>query len=260
MEKEFAHYIKTDEITFKHAKGMRDIIGKEFHTFHEIFLFLGGSAQFTSDTLKITLEPGTLVIIPRESFHQFTCSKDTEYHRCVFNFNKVAALDVLITQKLCGVYTVPISSELYTQFTELFDYAKNAPDSIESKVLTHSLLARLLCYLKPAPTPASITETLHPLVVGAVNYIHENIRNPISVFDIAENLHISPSYLMRIFKADLHISIYRYITEKRLTLAAGEIEKGIPPSKAATLSGFNDYSGFYKLFKKMFGVSPSKYV
>ena len=29
----FAKYIRTDELVFKYAKGMRDIIGKEIHTY-----------------------------------------------------------------------------------------------------------------------------------------------------------------------------------------------------------------------------------
>ena len=42
MSKEFEKIIKNDEIKFKYAKGMRDIIGKEIHIYNEIFFFLEG--------------------------------------------------------------------------------------------------------------------------------------------------------------------------------------------------------------------------
>lgn len=257
METEFAHYIKTDEIIFKHARGMRDIIGREFHTFHEIYLFLGGEAQFITDRHKQTLTPGTLIIIPRESFHQFTSPCDTKYTRCVFNFGTVSELDGLIEQKLNGIRTLTLSRELLAQFNEVFAAAGKDPDSYESKIMAKALLARLLCTLKAAPVTEAAFNTLHPLVYGALSYINAHVREPIGVADVAASLHISPSYLMRIFKSDLHISVYRYITEKRLILAAGEIEKGTPPTVAAELAGFGDYSGFFKLYKKMFGGPPS---
>lgn len=259
MNGEFAHFIKTNEMTFKHAKGMRDIVGKEFHTFHEIFIFLGGDAEFISDKLKLSLIPGTLVVIPRETFHQFKSSEDAQYRRCVFNFSQVAELDQLIADKMGHIYTMPLPSELLSHFSELFQAARMYPDSMESKILAKSLLARLLCTLNPFQANHNAPEKIHPLVSNAVSYINTNIRQPLSIPAIAQHLHISESYLMRLFKNDLHISIYRYITEKRLTLAAIDISKGVCPTKAASLAGFGDYSGFYKLYKQHFGVCPSKY-
>ena len=41
----FAEFIHTKSAMFKHAKGMRDIFGLEFHPFHEIFLFIDGDAD-----------------------------------------------------------------------------------------------------------------------------------------------------------------------------------------------------------------------
>ena len=258
MENEFAHFIRTDEFIFKHAKGIRDIYGKEFHTFHEIFLFLGGEAEFTSDKIKLKLLPGTLVIIPKKSFHQFTCKNDHEYRRCVFNFSAVSELDLLIDKKMSGVYTAMISPDLLSQFDELFSTAEREPEAIESKILAKALLARLLCRLDSEGNAKPPAEGFNQTVTDAVSFIDAHIREPISVLDVAQALHISESYLMRIFKRDMHISIYRYITEKRLIMAAGEIENGVPATIAAIKSGFGDYSGFYKLYKKMFGVSPSQ--
>jgi len=57
----------------------------------------------------------------------------------------------------------------------------------------------------------------------------------------------------------MNIPIYRYITEKRLVYAHDLITKQVPPTQVMLLSGFNDYSVFYRAFKKMFGVGPSKF-
>ena len=258
MNNEFVHFIRTDELVFKYAKGVRDFEGKEFHTFHEIFLFLGGEAEFVSDRLKIKLAQGTLVIIPKESFHQFTCKKDSDYRRCVLNFNKVSELEEVIEQKFSKICALQLPHELYSHFTEVFDAAEKYPDSAESKVQAKALLARLLCRLDTAKDGDVLTGDLHPLVQAAVRYIDEHIKEPFGISDTAEALHVSESYLMKLFRRDMNIPIYRYITQKRLIIAAREIENGVPATKAAMLAGFGDYSGFYKMYKGMFGVSPSE--
>ena len=64
MDNTFASIIQTSDIKYKHAKGMRDVYGKEFHQFHELFLFIGGNAVFTTEHTAVELRPYTLIVIP----------------------------------------------------------------------------------------------------------------------------------------------------------------------------------------------------
>ena len=236
---------------------MRDIYGKEFHTFHEIFLFLGGDAVFTSDSMQEKLSPGTLVMIPRGCFHQFTSDNDANYRRCVFNFGSVHELDELIDEKMSEVRILPLSDGLEEQFERLFSAAKEAPDSYESKIMAKAVLALLLCSIKN-DGKGDRKISVHPLIIRAVKYIDEHLAEPLKIEDIAMHLHISPSYLMKLFKNKMHISVYKYITEKRLVFAARQIRSGVAATKAASLAGFSEYSAFYRLYKASYGISPSE--
>lgn len=257
MEREFAHFIKTDELLYKHAKGMRDVYGKEFHTFHEIFLFLGGDAQFTSDSMQEKLSPGALILIPRGCFHQFTSDNDVDYRRCVFNFGSVRELDELIDEKMREVSILMLPDGLTEQFERLFSAAKEAPDSSESKIMAKAVLALILCSIKNDGICEKAV-SVHPIINQAVKYIDSHISEPLKIEDIAKHLHISPSYLMKLFKSKMHISVYKYITEKRLVFAATQIRGGVAATKAAEISGFPEYSSFYRLYKSRFGISPSE--
>ena len=75
---------------------------------------------------------------------------------------------------------------------------------------------------------------------------------------VADYLHISVSYLSHEFKKNLHISPYQYILKKKLTAANQKIKNSTPPMQAAMQCGFNDYSGFYKAYKKLFNTAPSE--
>ena len=58
---------------------------------------------------------------------------------------------------------------------------------------------------------------------------------------------------------ELGISLYKYITEKRLIFANKLLEQGEKPTKIYVQCGYKDYPTFYKAYTKMFGKSPSKH-
>ena len=259
MLKEFEKIIQTEEIFFKYAKGMRDVVGKELHTYNEILFFISGDVEFISEKGKETLVPNTAIIIPKETFHQFIVLGDnTDYIRCVFNFETVAELDTLIASKINKIMLTQ-NDKINDLFKSLTVIESMNLSEIETNILLKSLFAEILVAIK---TKDSIFlnegSFFNPKVEAAISFINKNIQQPLTVPDIAASLNISDSHLAHIFKNDMHISVHKYILKKRLLLAHKKIQNSTPPMQAAIESGFNDYSGFYTQFKKMFGFSPSK--
>lgn len=258
MQERFVEFVRTKEITLKHAKAMRDIIGKEFHPFHEIFILLSGNAEFISEQSKFDLVPNTLVTIPGSSFHQFNVYDDEiNYHRYVFSFENVEGLDELIAQKLDHAYTMPVTEEILQLCKRVIEVQKEGVSEKEVEVFLKSVLGQILVEMSLLKEESIPKRGFHRITYDAINYIHVHIAENLSIESISENLHVSASHLMHVFKQDLHISIYKYIMEKKLVLARGKIKEGILPMQAAAQCGFNEYSGFYKMYKKMFGCSPS---
>ena len=103
----------------------------------------------------------------------------------------------------------------------------------------------------------SVQLTRHTAVLNAIRFINENLYSPIAIDEIAKACMISPSSLAHLFKKELGISPYKFIVKKRLISAYQRIQEGEPATLAAIECGFNEYSGFYKQYKKMFGVSPN---
>ena len=259
MQNEFQKIVQTEELFFKYAKGMRDVVGKEIHTYHEILFFISGDAEFITEEGKQQLTPNTTVIIPKETFHQFiVLSDNSDYVRCVFNFEEVSQLEELISTKLNKVLLVQ-NEKINNIFQVLMDIENANLNVLETNVLLKSLFAQILVEIK---TNNSIlcknASFFNSKVETALAFINKNIEKSLSVETIANALNISCSHLSHIFKKDMHISIYKYILKKRLLLANKKIRNSIPPEQAAIQSGFNDYSGFYIQFKKMFGLPPSK--
>lgn len=95
----------------------------------------------------------------------------------------------------------------------------------------------------------------------AESYIMDNYANPdLSVELICEHLHISPAYFSTIFKREVGKNYVNYITEIRLDKAVELLNKTDDKTYViAAKVGYQEPNYFSYVFKKQFGMSPSKY-
>lgn len=252
----FVNRIKNSEMIFKYAKGISEKRGKEFHLYHEILLFLGGNAKFISEEIDTTLQPNTLIVIPKETYHQFIITGNQEnYLRCVFNFYDLPELQDIISQQISCLYF----AEMTKAVSYLFDKAKQLANSTEKEqtkqVLIHSILSLILTELSPIQTVNKKSADM--LSARVISYLTDHLCDSLTIETIAKKLNVSPSCLSHSFKKEIGISLYHYLLEKRLILAKQKIMNGESAKNAALECGFHDYSGFYKQYKKMFSSSPS---
>lgn len=112
-------------------------------------------------------------------------------------------------------------------------------------------------------TDGSITDKdFHDDVGKALRYIYDKFRlTDFSISEMANKLHFTPSYLSRIFKKEVGMSMQLYILNLRLEFAADLLLGcSLSINEIAAVSGFNTTSYFIKQFKKKYGVTPKKYI
>ena len=258
MKNVFEHVIHTPDIKYKHAKGMRDVFGKEFHRFHEIFLFVGGEAFFTTEQKTIRLKPYTLITIPENTFHSFhVVGDEADYERYVLNFYNTKKTNELIIKNMTRVSVIErLPACILTDLASLDD---NKYSDHEKKTLT---AAKLLCVLVElghlVPCEEDRSSKFSRTTTKCLDYINQNLCSSLTVAELSKKLNYSRSALTHAFKADLEMPLYRYIIEKKLIYAHKEINAGVSATEAARKYGFSDYSCFYRHYKNYFGASPSE--
>ena len=97
------------------------------------------------------------------------------------------------------------------------------------------------------------------LVQKLLMYIANNYTDKISLESLAKFCGLSTSYMCRLFKKHVSLTIFDYINELRCDRASSLITNGVPLSEVYILVGYNDYNYFSRLFKSIFGKSPAKY-
>lgn len=109
-------------------------------------------------------------------------------------------------------------------------------------------------------TQESATTKMNAYVIETLEIIGEHFWRNISVQEIADRLKIDSSYLSRLFKKDIGISIKTYINEMRISTSRDIIATtNLPISKVAEMVGFPTTQAFSKAFRKGMGLSPFAY-
>jgi len=94
------------------------------------------------------------------------------------------------------------------------------------------------------------------LISRVLAYIGAHCHEELSLDSIADYFYVSKYHLSHAFSREVGISVYRYITIRRLMLARQLLSRGIPAGEVCYHSGFRDYAGFYRAFKAEYGTSP----
>ena len=94
----------------------------------------------------------------------------------------------------------------------------------------------------------------------AIDYIGENLTEPLTLSAIADVAYMSPSYFSAVFKKYNGISPWEYITIKRMEMAVDMLKTtDLTKLEIAERCGFSGASNFYKMFLRITGKRPSDF-
>jgi len=151
-----------------------------------------------------------------------------------------------------------------------FEYAKRAValgalDYIEKMELDESILRELIqkvarqtrIPLLSGETGEPVNGTLHPEVDRAIRLIRHDYATDLTLKQVAESVHLSPSYFSALFHSETGQTFNEYVTGVRIEHAVHLLSStDLKVYEVAERVGIPNYRYFTQVFKRICGVSP----
>jgi AraC-like DNA-binding protein/mannose-6-phosphate isomerase-like protein (cupin superfamily) len=243
------------------------------HTECELSVFLKGAGVYAMEKTSYPFRAGDVFLFGTGETHSITeISEDMEVLNV--HFEPRILWEHSDTAELLGLFSSR-SDSFENRFRDESGTLRNMILSLEreieqkqscslitAKYLLFSILATLIrrfdCVrtdTSPA-TPSAQVKNLR----RAIDYIGENLSEPLTLSAIADVAYMSPTYFSSVFKRLNGISPWEYITIKRVEKAV-EMLKSTDLSKLeiAERCGFSGASNFYKMFLRITGKRPSDF-
>ncbi len=239
------------------------------HDSYELFCFVSGKASYMVEGNIYELRPGTVLVMRSSETHKLIINGSQRYERFTIHFYPEAVRnrgigDGLLApfkDRALGEKNIYYSGEI--EHCRLLDIILKMCDECKSLPPEDALYFNLSCILCAVAYAFEhypqnrVYSTERDIDRELLNYINDNITEELSVERICNYAHISSAQLSRKFKELTGTTVYQYILTKRLILAQRYITKGKSAIQAAQDSGFGDYSCFYRMYKKRYGMAPN---
>ena len=247
-------------------------VGLHYHDFYEFVIYLGQAGVFRIENSEYLVRRGDIVLIDIFTPHTLLFNKTTQYER----FSVDIDLGLLIsfstpTSNLLDIFHKkqdrhPIyhleEPELQKYLRLLDEYRKiklNKGQDILEKALIHQILAFVYNDCHTGEHIDELDSHHVTTIAQLLAYINSHLNEEITLAQLAVQVNYSEYYICRLFKKITGKTLVGYIQEKRIQEAAFLMKGNSSVYQVAEQVGFNNYSYFYKTFKKLMGCSPAEY-
>lgn len=244
------------------------------HDFFEFYIHSHGGQYFGLDNSMFPLKPDQLIIIPPFVMHGLSAASGIrDYSRGYLN----VAPDMLRTLG-CGQIDLESFFRSYTsqgqyifqllpedagECVELMrKLAEPEKNDVVDDFRRCGCLIDFLCHVCTAmrqARPVDSNAFPNSIIQDVLSYINSNYTQPLKTEQLAKKFGISVSYLSHEFQKFTNRSVYDYILYRRVMLARQMMLTDQSLNSIAYQCGFNDYSNFLRMFRKLIGVSPSQF-
>ncbi|MCI5604910.1 MAG: AraC family transcriptional regulator [Clostridia bacterium] len=267
---------RCNDFMYSYASAIPPKISTHSHHYYEFLLFLSGDASYMIENSSYKANSGDIFITRPGELHTISFNSDAPYERYFIQVSgdwiSMLPYDLLraIDSFESGANNY-IPASLAEQYG-LIDFFKNIYPYLENKTELNlpenqamvrcyiiQFLAKLNMLFKNEAKSFYNTNE-NKAVVKIKNYINKNFINGISLDKLAEHMYMNKYYMCHMFKEETGLTIKEFVNTRRIAMAKQLLPKYKSVKDLYSACGFNDYSAFYKTFKRFTGVSPMEFL
>ena len=236
--------------------------------------FLKGSGSILIEGQLYYVNPGDLLLLNQSEIHVLNIDDRSHERISLYIYDSIFDrwkcsehhfFDTFLKRANGTNNVIPADTvsalHIGTQLQKILDY--NRRKTTEGSVLASCAIIELLDMLNRTSVTsegaAPIKSISNKHINAVIKYLSENYTQKININDLAEMFHFNKYYLCRLFKECTGTSIVEYCTFKKILVFNQLICQNMALEDAAYKAGFQNYSNFFRLYKKHTGMSPSEY-
>lgn len=221
--------------------------------FTRLYYIIDGAGEIETAHGVITLEAGYLYLLPIGHFFSHSCEDHMQQLYFHMNLTNSSGADIL--RDIGQVLSKKIEPAHMKKLLSLFE-----EDTFTARGYLKALLQADIFALLLENGFQIKNKELSPPVRKALTFIEERLSASLPVKDVTEHVSIPAVTLCSKFKAEMGISISKYISS--LIMHQAEvllINTTLPLSDISEQLGFYDQFYFSRRFKELYSIPPLKY-
>ena len=236
--------------------------------FTRLYFPLEGEGFMTHSGRQYRLRPGSLYLIPPYAPVVVSCPKRLLKYWTHFNiFLGDSEVDLFNTVETVTELPVPDMREFSMLFEHLTRWYPNSHAEkhygvpplaeFEAQSALHLLLEPFYDTILSNPK----TQDGGSLrLIRLLNYIEKHLDHELTLQQLADTVHLNPTYLSNLFSRRFGISLIQYCNNRRIVRATDLlIHTDYPIEEIAWRQGAESTAAFSRLFKRHVGCSPLHY-
>ncbi len=234
-------------LIFEHAS-MREFVPHEKHVKRVcdsdvLVMVLSGVLRFNEDGVDYEVFPGEYFIQPFGAIHGECMESDCPKYLYIHFRGTWGDSRTCLPKR--GTFLIEDIIEDLNKF-----HMKYFGDGNRTEVL--SLFYGIMAFLMNG---VNHTETRAEMILRLLTH---DLKNPPSLDQLAEMCHFSKNHIINLVKKEFGMTPYDYLKLERVRCASKLMNStSLPLDEISELSGFGDYTSFFRAFRSVRGVSPS---
>lgn len=233
-----------------------------WHDFYEIHLITEGSITECINGHKTEMGPGWIYFLKPYDVHEYWTENPVSMYKIQFLIDILDAdiQKTLISDKYRLVMKLPDKEydALIPTFNKIVE-ERNSNKPNRLKMIGHLMNCLAIEMIRLSQKQRQHTSNSDSIVL-ALEYIHHNYTNNITMQQVADHVGLTPNYFCSKFHKEIGQSFKQYLKGLQLNHAATLLRvSDTSVSNVCEETGINSLAHFLRDFKAFYGMTPSQY-
>ena len=245
------------------------------HIHYEIYVQMGGRRCYFLKNSVYEIETGDVVFIAPGLVHKTSNIDKNPHSRLLIEFDEkylddlntfLGGIDIRkkFSQLLSNGYIIFRNEEHKDEILETCrllvksDESEDSFDKLKCRLSVGGLILDILSSIDETNKASEVSSRYK--ISEILNYINDNYNKNLSLKETSEKFYLSYYYLSRLFKEVTGFTFVAYVNIIRVNKAKLLIDETDEKLEAISeIVGFGSQKQFVRVFKTLYGISPSKY-